>query len=52
MHRDRRFELYRLGADGDYRPVDDGTSEVLGAAFSAVDGPALRITWSDGTAEV
>lgn len=51
-HRDRRFELYRLGANGDYQLVEDGRSVVLGITLSTVAGPKLRITWSDGSAEV
>jgi Uma2 family endonuclease len=51
-HRDRRVELYRLGSDGTYQPVDDGRSTVLGVTFTTVDGPKLRIDWTDGSAEV
>ena len=51
VHEDRRFELYRLD-DGDYKPVEDGVSEVLGVTFSTVEGPQLRITWGGGEAEV
>ena len=52
VHRDRRFELYRLGSDGTYQPVDDGRCTVLGVTFATVDGPKLRITWNDGSADV
>ncbi len=52
VHRDRRFELYRLGPDGEYQPVEDGTSAVLGMTFTTMDGPALRMAWSDGSAEI
>jgi Uma2 family endonuclease len=52
VHRDRRFELYRLSEDGAYQPVDDGRCSVLGVTFATVDGPKLRIEWSDGSAEV
>ena len=52
VHRDRRFELYRLDPTGSYQPVEDGRSTVLGVTFTTVDGPKLRITWSDGSAEV
>ena len=52
VHRDRRFELYRLDDDKTYRPVEDGRCSVLGVTFTTVDGPKLRITWSDGSAEV
>lgn len=51
VHRDRRFELYRLDA-GEYQPVADGRSLALGVTFSTVDGPMLRIAWDEGTAEV
>jgi Uma2 family endonuclease len=52
VHQDRRFELYRLGDDGTYQPVESGTSAVLGVTFTTVDGPKLRIASDDGTAEV
>ena len=52
VHRDRRFELYRLGDEGTYQPVDDGRSTVLDVTFGTVDGPKLRIAWIDGSAEV
>ena len=52
VHRDRRFELYRLDDAGAYQPVDDGTSTVLGVTFSTVEGPKLRIDWEGGSAEV
>jgi len=52
VHRDRRFELFRLGLDGAYQPVDDGRCTVLGVIFSTVDGPKLRIDWDGGSAEV
>lgn len=52
VHRDRRVELYRLALDGTYEPVVDGGSLVLEARFTAVDGPKLRITWNDGSADV
>ncbi len=52
VHRDRRFELYRLDDDKTYQPVEDGRCSVLGVTFTTVDGAKLRITWSDGSAEV
>jgi Uma2 family endonuclease len=52
VHRDRRFELYRLSAEGRYEPVEDGRSTVLAVTVATVEGPRLRITWSDGSAEV
>jgi len=52
VHRDRRFELYRLDAAGTYQPVEDGRSTVLGVTFTTVEGPKLRIAWSEGAAEV
>jgi Uma2 family endonuclease len=52
VHRDRRFELFRLDGAGAYQPVEDGRSEVLGVTFSTVEGPKLRIDWEGGSAEV
>jgi Uma2 family endonuclease len=52
VHRDRRFEFFRLGREGTYEPVEDGRCTVLGVTFSTVEGPRLRIEWSDGSAEV
>jgi Uma2 family endonuclease len=52
VHRDRRFELFRLDAAGAYQPVEDGRSTVLGVTFRTVDGPKLRIDWEGGSAEV
>jgi Uma2 family endonuclease len=52
VHRDRRVELYRLDGAGGYEPAHDGRSAVLGVAFTTVDGPKLRMTWGDGSAEV
>jgi len=52
VHRDRRFELYRLAPDGGYQPADDAASAVLGVTFATVDGPKLRMAWTEGTAEV
>jgi Uma2 family endonuclease len=52
VHRDRRLELYRLDEAGDYQPVEDGRSTVLGVTFSTVHGPKLRIDWEGGSAEV
>lgn len=52
VHQDRRFELYRLAADGAYQPAEDGRSNVLGVTFSTVDGPKLRIIWDGGSADV
>ena len=51
VHQDRRFELYRLGG-GEYQPVEDGRSDVLGVTFSTVEGPKLRIAWDSGSADV
>ena len=52
IHRDRRFELFRLDDAGAYQPVDDGRSTVLGVTFSTVEGPKLRIDWEGGSADV
>ncbi len=52
VHRDRRFELYRLDGAGGYQPIEDGRSTVLGVTFSTVEGPKLRIDWEGGSAEV
>ncbi|MGH9190236.1 MAG: Uma2 family endonuclease [Acidimicrobiales bacterium] len=56
VHRDRRIELHRLDVVGGYLVVDDvsgtTTSSVLGVTFTTVDGPALRIAWDGGSAEV
>jgi Uma2 family endonuclease len=51
VDQDRRFDLYRLAED-EYRPVDDGRSDVLGVTFSTVEGPKLRIGWDGGSADV
>jgi Uma2 family endonuclease len=55
VHEDRRVELHRLGDDGGYVLVSDGSgaaSAVLGVRFTPVNGPRLRIEWTDGTAEI
>jgi hypothetical protein len=52
VHRDRHFELYRLGQDGTYHLVEDGGCTTLAVTFTTVEGPKLRIAWSDGSAEV
>jgi Uma2 family endonuclease len=52
VHRDRRFELFRLDDAGRYQPVEDGRSSVLGITFTTVAGPKLRIDWDGGSAEV
>lgn len=56
VHRDRHFELRRLNRAGGYDLVeeDDGSaiSEVLGVRFSTVAGPALRVQWDGGSAEI
>ncbi len=52
VHRDRRFDLYRLGDDGGYQTVEDGRCSVLGVTFRTVEGQKLRIEWSGGSAEV
>ncbi len=52
IHRDRRFELFRLDNAGAYQPVEDGRSTVLGVTFSTVGGPKLRIDWEGGSADV
>lgn len=56
IHEDRRVELYCRRDDGEMVRVtlnDDGArSAVLDCTFHTIDGPALRITWSGGTAEV
>lgn len=52
VHRDRRFELFRLDGAGAYQPVKDGRSTVLGVTFSTVEGPKLRIEWDGGSAVV
>jgi Uma2 family endonuclease len=57
IHQDRRFELYWQNGQGHLVPVwpdDDGVvrSGVLGVAFTAVEGPKLRVEWDGGAAEV
>ena len=52
IHRDRRFELFRLDDAGAYQPVEDGRSKVLGVTFGTVEGPKLRIGWEGGSAEL
>jgi Uma2 family endonuclease len=52
VHRDRRFELFRLCPDGLYQPVEDGRCTTLGVTFTTVEGPKLRIDWDGGAAEV
>jgi len=52
VHRDRRFELFRLTAAGVYQPVEDGRCDTLGVTLSTVEGPKLRIDWDGGFAEV
>jgi Uma2 family endonuclease len=52
VHRDRQFELFRLGQDGTYQPVEDGRSVVLGVTFTTGGGPKLRIDWDGGSAQV
>lgn len=57
VHQDRRFELRRLGRDGNYTVVNaDGggsaTSATLPVTFTTVVGPWLRIDWADGSVEV
>jgi putative restriction endonuclease len=52
VHRDRRFELYRLGPEGTYQPIDDGRCTTLGVTFTTVEGPKLRIDWDGGSADV
>jgi Uma2 family endonuclease len=52
VHRDRRFELFRLDHAGAYQPVHGGRSTILGVTFSTVAGPKLRIDWDGGSAEV
>lgn len=56
VHEDRRAELHRRRDDGSYSLVDDGagsaTSAVLGARFTTVEGPRLRIDWAEDSAEV
>jgi Uma2 family endonuclease len=52
VHRDRRFELFRLDDASGYQPVQDGRCEVLGVTFTTVAGPRLRIEWDGGDAEV
>ena len=52
VHQDRRFELYRLGATGEYEAVEGGRSNVLDVTFSTVDGPKLHLSWEGGAAEV
>lgn len=53
---DRRVELYVLRGERLVLVQSDAAgevaSEVLGARFSTVDGPRLRVTWEDGTADV
>ena len=52
VHRDRRFELFRLDDAGAYQPVGDSRSAVLGVTLSTVEGPKLRIEWDGGSTEV
>lgn len=56
IHEDRGVELYCRRDDGDMVRVTlaDGRarSTVLDCTFHTVEGPALRITWSGGTAEL
>jgi Uma2 family endonuclease len=52
VHRDRRFELFRLDDAAAYQPVEDCRSTVLGVTFTTVAGPMLRIDWDGGSAEV
>lgn len=56
VHEDRRSELYRLGDDGAYVLVADGSgaafSATLDVTFTTVAGPRLRITWTGGFAEI
>jgi Uma2 family endonuclease len=57
LHRDRAPELFRGPAMDRVAPDADGSvrSEALGVTFTPVatdDGPRLRITWDEGTAEV
>lgn len=56
IHEDRRVELYRLRDDGEMIQVEseDGgvRSAVLRCALHTVDGPAVRISWAGGTADV
>jgi hypothetical protein len=52
VHRDRRFELYRLSPECAYQPVEDGRCTTLGVTFTTVEGAKLRIDWDGGSAEV
>lgn len=56
VHEDRRVELYCRRDDGEMVRVtlaDGGArSAVLDCTFHTVEGPALRITWAGGSAEV
>jgi Uma2 family endonuclease len=52
VHRDRRFELFRLDDAGAYQPVENGRCVTLGVTFATVAGPKLRIDWDGGSAEV
>lgn len=53
---DRRIELYVLRGGRLVLVQADAAgevaSEVLGARFSTVAGPRLRVTWQDGAADV
>lgn len=54
VHEDRRVELYRLGEDGTYALVDGGgmvTLSALPVSLTTI-GPRLRVTWTDGSANV
>jgi len=56
VNEDRRVELYRLGDDGSYALVDDGSgtahSAALAVSFTRVAGPRLRVDWNGGSAEI
>lgn len=56
VHEDRRVELYRLREDGALvrveHPDGSASSDVLGCTFTRVEGPRLRVTWDDGSAEL
>ena len=56
VQEDRRAELYRLREDRTMVQVEqaDGSarSDVLGCTFTQVEGPRLRVTWEDGSADL
>lgn len=56
VHQDRRVEIYFWRNEATMVQVElpDGSarSNVLGCTFTQVDGPRLRVTWDDGSADL